>query len=111
MSTEHNKISSDYGGCIDKIISGDHFTSAYFNDMQKGIRRGEILPEEVILTKYDTIGGKFYVRLNFATQYIEIPISLSRINEWKIEIDKQHAKIIEEEQTSLEAEDYEKSDK
>ena len=97
MSTEDNKINGYYGGRIDNIMSGDHFTTAYFEDTKKGIRR-KIDLEEVLLTNYDIIDGKFYIRINFPTQYIEIPISLSRINEWKIEIEKQHAKRMEEEQ-------------
>jgi hypothetical protein len=98
MSTqdESNKINGYYGGRIDNIMSGDHFTSAYFDDMKKGIRR-EVPLEEVILTKYDTLSGKFHIRLNFSTQYIEIPISLSRINEWKNEIDKLNKLYMEEE--------------
>jgi hypothetical protein len=93
---DENKVDSYYGGCIDNIIFGDHFTSAYFDDMKKGIRR-KILLEEVILTKYDTLDGKFHIRLNLPTQYIEIPISLERINKWKEEIEKQHLERIDEE--------------
>ena len=93
---DENKINSCYGGRIDKIMSGDHFTSAYFEDTKKGIRR-EILLEEVVLTNYDIIGGKFYIRINFPTQYIEIPISLERIKNWKEKIEKQHLERIEEE--------------
>ena len=95
MSADDNKICSYYGGLIDNVISGDHFTTAYFDDMKKGLRQ-EIPLEEVVLTKYDTLDGKFHIRVNFSTQYIEIPISLSRINEWKNEIDKQHKLYMEE---------------
>lgn len=96
MSTTGKKIDAYYGGYVDNIRCGDNFTSAYFDEMKKGIKHDINFPEEVVLTHYDTLSDEFRIRVNFSTQYIEIPISLSRIKEWKNEIDKQHKLYVEE---------------
>jgi len=65
---------------IESWFVGDIFTKAFFKDSpyQKPIN-----PESVKLTKFDTVDGRFMVRVELEKSYIEIPISLKDIAEWQ----------------------------
>lgn len=91
---DENKITTCYGGKIDNITGGDNFSRAYFREGRRGIH--DDFPDNVILTNFDIIKGKFYIRLNFSERYIEIPVSLETINKWKEEIEKLHKIYAEE---------------
>ena len=46
------------------------------------------LPNCVYLSKYDSIKKKFCIRIDLPSKYIEIPLSISQLNEWFSKEDK-----------------------
>lgn len=64
---------------LDSWFTGDNFSKAFFKDSQSK----PIQPVSVKLTKFDTVEGRFMVRVELEKSYVEIPISLKDIAEWQ----------------------------
>jgi hypothetical protein len=88
MSKEFNCY---YGGDLEYSY-GSNITP----EGTKNVINSVDLPKSVSLTKCDTVGKKFCVRLEFRTNHIEIPISFTRLSEWMSEVEKQNQKCQEE---------------
>lgn len=63
---------------LESWFTGDSFSKACFKHPEPNIR-----PESVKLVKFDTVEGRFMVRVELDKSFIEIPISLKDIAEWQ----------------------------
>lgn len=88
--SEDNKVDCYNGGEIDLYYTGAVFSADYFKDVSKNSSETEE-PKSVKLINFDIDKGEFTIRLEFSNRFYEIPVSMSRIVEWKKEIERQNS--------------------